>query len=126
MTSSDTGKELKSLKRFVKHKLETDPNARSFLNNGTIMMEGKVWHQYYFLEPPVTIKHEDLTNRIALACAGIDEIRTNREESGIRIRVNFTNGRKPRMFERCLRRLDGKYGTLLTYKDCQVTPEDLK
>lgn len=115
------------LKGLVKHKLATDSNARQFLEDGTVTMDGNVWYQYYLFNPKESVEPEDVANHIIMQSTGVDQIRTNKERSGIRIRVKFFNDRKPRGFDSAMKRMenDNRYGRLLTYKDCQVTLADL-
>ncbi len=115
------------LKRFVRYKLATDSNARQFLENGTVTVGDKIWHQYYFSNPDESVKPEEMANHVSLQSASIDEVITNKENGGIRIRVKFLDDSKPRGFDSAMKKLEcARFGRLLTYKDCQVTPADLE
>ncbi len=108
------------LKEYIKYMVRTDPNARSFLTDGTVTMDGKEYHQYFFFNPDVRVSSADLANMIHLNGQNVDEVYTEESKAGVRVRVGFCNGRKPKGFERSLRCLEKEYVRLLTYRDCRM------
>ncbi len=126
MENEPTKKEYAFLKAYLRYKLKMDPNARRFIKDGTINMNGRPYYQYFFFEPKKSARSEDLSNQVMLQSSSVDEVYILPEKPGIRIRVSFIKDKKPRGFDNYLKKFEGKYGRLLTYKDCQINPKDLE
>jgi len=114
------------LKAYVRYRMNVDSNARQFIKNGTILMEGRQYNQYYFFEPSKSIKTEELSNLIMLQSSSVDEVYIMPEKLGIRVKVSFIKDRKPHGFEKSLKSLGKQYGKLLTHSDCLTSPKDLE
>ena len=116
-------KKISFLKAYVRMKIRTDPNARSFLEDGTVTMDGKCYHQYFFLDPQ-DADPPRLANLVYLNGESVENVYTEKSRNGIRVRVSFF-GPKPRRFDSGLKKIDRRYGTLITYRDCQFSKKDL-
>ncbi len=114
----DKNKEL-FLKQYIEYKIRTDPNTRSFLKNGTVRMGKKRYHQYFFFSPGCADCSAELANAVMLQHDAVEQVYTEKNRAGVRIRVGFVSDRKPENFEKTLKRLEPKYGELLTYRDCK-------
>jgi len=114
------------LKAYVRYRMNVDPNARQFIKNGTVLMKGRQYNQYYFFEPSKFIKTEELSNLIMLQSSSVDEVYIMPEKLGIHVKVSFIKDRKPCGFEKSLRDLGKQYGKLLTHSDCLTSPKDLQ
>ncbi len=116
-------KKISFLKAYVRMKLRTDPNTRSFLEDGTVRLDGKLYHQYFFLDPQ-DADTPRLANLVYLNGESVEDVYTEKSRNGIRVRVSFF-GSKPRKFDCDLKKIDRRYGKLITYRDCKFSKSDL-